>query len=280
MTPAAESLARIFSRPRDKSPSGRLLIIAAHPDDEIIGAGVLISRVRRVVVCHATDGAPLNMADARSAGFSTREEYSNARKLESFRALARAGIRGTSIRGLNFVDQQTAFRLEDLTREILRLFEKYRPDLVLTHAYEGGHPDHDSVAFACKQAAKLRAAQPSQPEIGVCEFTGYHGAGGWLQTYEFLSFGSDPEYRFRLSEDDRRLKIAMLRDFETQARTLEPFLLPQFECFRAAPDYDFLQPPHEGKLYYENFDWGISGASWRNLARHALSNLRVQRLAS
>jgi hypothetical protein len=49
------------------------------------------------------------------------------------------------------------------------------------------------------------------------------------------------------------------------------------ERFRRAPCYDFARAPHEGKLYYENFDWGMSGVHWRRLAQAAIATLRLER---
>ena len=36
------------------------------------------------------------------------------------------------------------------------------------------------------------------------------------------------------------------------------------ERFRPAPDYDFTQPPHEGRLFYENYDWGMTSGCFVN----------------
>lgn len=107
---------RKFIQSRSGCP---LLVVAAHPDDETIGAGVLISRIPGTQILHVTDGAPLNMADATAAGFGTRESYADARRLETQRALARAGVPPTAIHNLGFVDQGAVFRLEQVTRAIL-----------------------------------------------------------------------------------------------------------------------------------------------------------------
>jgi N-acetylglucosamine malate deacetylase 2 len=47
------------------------------------------------------------------------------------------------------------------------------------------------------------------------------------------------------------------------------------ERFRPAPVYSFTEPPHPGKLFYENFDWGMTAERWRRLAAEALEELVV-----
>jgi hypothetical protein len=52
------------------------------------------------------------------------------------------------------------------------------------------------------------------------------------------------------------------------------------ERLRRAPRYDFSRPPHEGLLYYETAEAGISGAEWRHAASLALERLHLSSLAS
>ncbi len=66
----------------------------------------------------------------------------------------------------------------------------------------------------------------------------------------------------------------MVECFTTQQRTLAPFGF-ELERFRPAPAYDFTQPPHEGTLFYERYDWGMVGARWRTLAHEALTQLKL-----
>jgi N-acetylglucosamine malate deacetylase 2 len=259
--------------------ASRLLVLVAHPDDETIGAGVLISDARNVRIIHVTDGSPLNLSDALAAGFTTQSEYADARREEAVRALAKAGLRETAIHGLHFVDQKVAFGLEELTHKVAALIEVYAPELVLTHAYEGGHPDHDSIAFACRMATRIPRPEDkgrtletrARPQLW--EFASYNGRSGQMRTYEFLPCADRTAYRLRLDAHERQRKVEMFDAFRTQARVLKHFLPTQFELFRKAPDYDFTRPPHDGKLFYENFDWGIDGEMWRKLAAQASGNL-------
>jgi hypothetical protein len=75
-----------------------------------------------------------------------------------------------------------------------------------------------------------------------------------------------------LDHDERTLKRAMFACYETQRRVLASFPT-DIECFRLAPRYDFTAPPHDGRLFYEWFHWGMTGVEWRRLARQALVEL-------
>src|SRR3954451_11916601 len=81
---------RLQSTPSD--PSLGALILAAHPDDETIGASVLLSRFPQSTVAFLTDGAP---RDTRlwSAGIhGSREEYAETRRQEALDALTYVDI--------------------------------------------------------------------------------------------------------------------------------------------------------------------------------------------
>ena len=57
-------------------------VLVAHPDDETLGVGSVLRRLRHLTLIHLTDGAPHEMHDAQRAGFGTREQYSAARRHE------------------------------------------------------------------------------------------------------------------------------------------------------------------------------------------------------
>jgi N-acetylglucosamine malate deacetylase 2 len=251
----------------------RTLLITAHPDDETIGAAIRISRTPGIRVVHVTEGSPLDPSDAFAAGCPSREEYAATRRREAVRALALAGVTREAITNLYFTDQRVSFELEYLSQRILALFEEFQPQLVLTHPYEGGHPDHDSVAFACHAAKRLYELENPIARFELVEFTSYHAESGGIKVYSFLPSKERDEEHYSLSASERELKLRMLREFKTQQRTLAPFLLPEAEVFRKAPEYDFRRAPHAGRLFYEHFDWGIDGATWRDLAHDAERSL-------
>ena len=248
----------------------RLAIVAAHPDDETIGAALVLSRTPEAHVLHVTDGAPGNLRFAAAAGCDSRESYAEMRSRELSCALALAGIPADHAQTFGVVDQEVSAHLVDLVRLMLERFLSWRLTAVLTHPYEGGHPDHDSTALAVHAACTLLPEPPS-----MFEFTSYHARDGEMITGDFLPSGSGSGFSFPLSPEEQDLKRRMLECFASQREMLSQFPVEE-ERFRPAPRYDFTQPPHEGELHYERFDWGSTGTRWRELAERALKQFGLR----
>src|SRR5690242_9330196 len=83
-------------------------VVVAHPDDETLGLGARLARLRDFKLIHLTDGAPRDMRDARREGFSDRDEYAAARARELDRALHALHAQPRKRIGYDCVDQETA----------------------------------------------------------------------------------------------------------------------------------------------------------------------------
>lgn len=249
----------------------RVLLVAAHPDDETIGLGAQLCRCQELILLHLTDGAPRDLVDARRHGFEDAASYAAARSLELDAALAAGGV---IARRLSFAwaDQSLSGALFDLTRCLKALLEEVRPQVLITHAYEGGHPDHDAAAFVGQLASY--ALSPQTPPSRL-EFAGYHAAGGGIHWGRFIPRPNLPVAQIVLTKVERARKEAMLACFKTQAEVLRP--VPRIcERLRTAPEYDFSVPPHAGTLWYEKQDWGANGAGWCAAAQDALGRMRSE----
>jgi LmbE family N-acetylglucosaminyl deacetylase len=265
--PADEDLAQQFCEASQSKHGPSTLSLAAHPDDEVIGAAGRFRYLSQLTFGHVTDGSPRDLRDAAAAGFRTREEYALARRSEFHTALDIAELRSARTVHLGIVDQEAALDLPGLTKRILALLSEVRPEILLTHPYEGGHPDHDATCLASHLACTLLARQGITTPL-IVEFTSYHSCDGQWRTGCFLQ-GQPPGIAVRLSSEEVKLKQRMLACFVTQQETLHRFQT-EIERFRPAPLYNFSKPPHAGRLLYEHFGWGMTSARWTALARRAM----------
>jgi LmbE family N-acetylglucosaminyl deacetylase len=133
-------------------PSGsRLVVVAPHPDDEILACGGLLQLL-------AAGGAPALLVAVTDGEAShpgspawPPERLRSARPRETLAALDCLGIATPSVLRLEIPDGGVSARETGLVR---RLAEVLAPgDVVLTTWRYDGHPDHEATARACAAAA-------------------------------------------------------------------------------------------------------------------------------
>jgi LmbE family N-acetylglucosaminyl deacetylase len=129
----------------------RLVVVAPHPDDEVLGAGGLLQHMDRAgvesLVIAVTDGEASHPG-AAAHGYNLPA----IRAAEARVALERLGCAATPIQRLGLSDGAVADRLEDLT-DALRCM--LRPDdLCLTPWRSDGHADHEATGTATMAAAR------------------------------------------------------------------------------------------------------------------------------
>ena len=237
----------------------RILLVVAHFDDETIGCGARLHLLGQLTIVYVTDGSPTSLYDAHRLGFSDRESYAAVRRSELAAALATAEVDPELIE-LGIPDQDAAFYLPELIARLRQIVRDLRPDLVITHPYEGGHPDHDACAFAVRSAF----------QGPLLEFAGYHLLNSQLITGEFLPSANEI-HTFGLPSEEQVRKRRMINCFASQRQTLAPFRT-EYERFRCAPKYEFTFRPHSGPLNYERFGWRVNGDIFTKQVRKALGS--------
>ena len=248
----------------------RTIVIAAHPDEESLGAASLLTSLESCGVMHLTDGAPRDRRYWPPCGLATRGDYARRREDEVERALALAGVPEEDQHRLGAVELELSYSMADVARDLSYWLLALQPELVVTHAYEGGHPDTDAAAFAVAAACDLVALTGHRPPL-MLEMALCHGARGGLAVGEFIESDAEtpPQIECACTEAALRRKHDMLRCFDTQADLIRPFLALDRERFRPAPRYDFRLPPHHGPLLYEQLGHAMTGAEWRARAAQA-----------
>ncbi len=135
-------------------PEGcRAVIIAPHPDDEILGTGGLLQLLaqaqRQILLISVTDGA----ASHPGSRYWTPQRLSIVRPQESADALKRLGLPPNQVQWVHggFPDTGVA-AAEIVLREFLKTYLQ-PSDVVFATWREDGHADHEAVGRAALTAA-------------------------------------------------------------------------------------------------------------------------------
>lgn len=121
----------------------RILALAAHPDDESLGAGgtlaVNAGKAEAIRVWIATDGTGQEGVSPEGA-----EDYGELRRREALRAAELLGLEAPLFGGLP--DGELPRESDRLDAAIREQFQQFRPDLVLCPSPAELHPDHRALA--------------------------------------------------------------------------------------------------------------------------------------
>jgi LmbE family N-acetylglucosaminyl deacetylase len=206
---------------------GKVLVLVAHPDDETIGCSGLLQRASSALVVFAVDGAPPHYGFEKKYG--SLQQYSDIRFLEaalalktlpncSFRRLARQN-------GTYFVDQHLFEQMPEALASLNQFVCRFSPDLIVTHAFEGGHIDHDACHFLVAHIARAHG-------LMVMEFPSYWKAEDGRDIFQQFRNSRNDDVILRLSEHEIEVKRQMLASYRTQ-QALTPVFHLHTERFRS-----------------------------------------------
>jgi LmbE family N-acetylglucosaminyl deacetylase len=181
---------------------GSLIVVAPHPDDEVLGAGGLLHSWalagQHVTVLSVTDG---EAADPR------RADLSLVRRAELRNALRRLSLVHVQIERLGLPDGRVGDHTDRL-RTALREHTKKRSTIIAPFEHDG-HPDHEAVGQVCLEVARSAAITIARYPIWA-----WHQANP--ETLRGMRWGL-----FRLKADDIRAKARAIQCFDSQLRPPE-----------------------------------------------------------
>jgi N-acetylglucosamine malate deacetylase 1 len=135
-----------------------ILVIAAHPDDEVLGCGGTIAKL-------ADQGATVHVAFladgvfARAGDTDARQAELNARRAAAQKACGILGVK--SIFFGEFPDNRMdTVALLDIVRAVEELIAKHRPDTVFTHHAGDVNIDHRRIHEAVVTACRPQSHHP------------------------------------------------------------------------------------------------------------------------
>lgn len=144
--------------PLDLSRFDRVVVVAAHPDDETLGAGGLVatatSRKVEVAILVATAG------EASHPGSSsvTARELAMVRSHELVSAVIELGLDPGCLLELGLPDGRLAGACTSLTAAIVSLVGDGRTTLLVAPWRGDGHPDHEAAGASAATAARRTGA--------------------------------------------------------------------------------------------------------------------------
>lgn len=132
--------------------TSRLVVVAPHPDDEVLACGGLLAmhaeRGGRVLLVAVTDGE----ASHRGSALWTRSELGALRCAERLQGLQRLGLPSPDIAQLALPDGQVAEHMVALRSGLLGLLQP--GDVVASTWPHDGHPDHEATGRVARLSCR------------------------------------------------------------------------------------------------------------------------------
>ena len=181
-----------------------VVVVAAHPDDEILGAGATCAK-------HVDAGDTVH-ALILSEGASSRYEDGMADTLRE--AARRSGeiIGFSSVTFLDLPDQRLdTLALVDITQQVEPVLEQLRPQVVYTHAPVDVNTDHGIVARAAWTACRPYAAP------WVERFLAFETPSSTEWAWPLPDAGFAPQWFVDVTETIER-KLAAMACYESELR--------------------------------------------------------------
>ncbi|MFI4936111.1 MAG: PIG-L family deacetylase [Caulobacterales bacterium] len=224
----------------------RVLILAPHPDDEVVACSAAIGRAiaagAAVHVLFLTHGC-LDRETLWPWDRPGFEAMAATRRAESEAAAADLGV---AVVGRSARPARRLWReLAEAEAEVRAATLAHAIDQLWAPAYEGGNPDHDG--------ASALAARFAAEGLSVIEFAEYNLAGGKALSHAFPQ-PTGAEEVLTLTDTERAAKRRRLALYASERGNLG-YVETEREALRPLAHYDFAGPPHAGRLWYERFQW-------------------------
>lgn len=229
------------------------MYVFAHEDDEMNVAIRIVTQLRNgneIYCVWVTDGSKGGAA-------------ADVRQKESQEVMDLLGVPRDHLFFLGYHDQEAYQHLDEIISDLSGIAQKIRPDEIMSHAYEGGHIDHDVVSFVSTQVAA---------EIGIVhyEFPDSNMVGGQTRINEFLPDNRSPVQYTPYTDELFSLKMKLYNMYPSQKKSTSYSMLyldkrkmrKKGEPFRVAPAYDYSRPAAEELRYGLTSKGNASYGEW------------------
>jgi hypothetical protein len=238
-----------------------VMVVAPHPDDEVIGAGGIIIQTVK-------DGGDVKVIYLTS-GISSSNKNSEQILIREKEAISAMKLAGVNENNLIFLRHSSG----DLTKvgifnecvgRISKLIKAEEPNYIFIPAYEGGHIDHDISNFILYKTLTA----PTLNRIQIYEYAEYTSylkmdintlkrvLRRFCKCVPFVKFRFPNNFiphnrlphisafQLEMSADELNLKLEMLKQFSSENPTELIFWHGFPDRFRKFYPYDYSKPPY------------------------------------
>ena len=189
----------------------KVLVVAAHPDDEVLGCGGLIKKLtksnKQVKVIFLAEGSSCRFPEKDIQKDEVKKEIQHRENCAK-KALKIINVNSSSFYNLK-CGRLNTYPIIDLGKIVEDEIHKFKPSVIITHSNFDVHHDHLSTFQAC-----LQATRPSGKDIKV----------DYLFSFEILS---STEWRYNNCfepnvfvniEEEIKYKIMAIKEYDSELR--------------------------------------------------------------
>lgn len=181
-----------------------VLVIAAHPDDEVLGVG-------GTMVKHVSSGDNVYVyivTDGSSTQYEGNSKILEKKKEEAKKANFKLGVKEIIFGNLPDMKLDTIPHVQ-INKEISKVIEKIKPQIVYTHHYGDLNKDHQEV-----YKSTLVACRPYNSSVKELYLYEILSSSEWGE----MSVQIKPMLFQKLTKDELELKIEAMKEYESELR--------------------------------------------------------------
>ncbi len=212
----------------------RVLIVVAHPDDEILGCGGLLAKYSKTSAFRV-----VFIAEGSSCRFEATEESEISAAIQARTESAISALKSLGVRDIHFTNKVCGKLDQTPILELNKCIEKhiseFKPTSIISHSAKDANSDHRRVSEAALMATRPGALN-TVTNLFACEIL---SSSEWAFLESF-----SPNYFITLTQEDLHKKISALEIYESEIREF-PFprsargvtTLAQFRGMQSAQEF-------------------------------------------
>lgn len=189
--------------------SKKILIVAAHPDDELLGCGGAIlyhlskkDKVRVIIV-----------AEGLTSRDNKRDKFKRHKDLNSLKNTTKKIFKKIGVKDLDFLDfadnRLDSYNLIDIIKPIEKIAQSYKPNIIYTH-----HPGDLNIDHYIVNRAVMTATRP-KPKNSLEKIYAFEVLSSTNWSINNTNSGFEPNYYLNI-EKFLNKKIKLLSYYKTE----------------------------------------------------------------